>query len=154
MKTCKLFLRLRLHVTETKSHPEMKKFLFTRKFHPRMKRVEVHPGMKFNLKNNLPLSIQLDTLNHQTITFQKSNFVHHFRLLLLLLRHFRSSRPEVFCKKAGLQQKETLAQVLPCEFCKISKNTPFFQNTSGGCFWHFQTWCCKIQRKIEIIVRS
>ena len=38
--------------------PRMKKFLFTRDFHPRMKRVEFHPGMKFNLKENLPLSMK------------------------------------------------------------------------------------------------
>ena len=40
-----------LHVTEMKSHPGMKKFLFTHEFHPGMKRVE------FNLKENLPLSL-------------------------------------------------------------------------------------------------
>ena len=57
-------LRVRLHVTKTKSHPgmktlpEMRKFLFTREFHPRMKRVESHPGMKFNLKANLLLSMK------------------------------------------------------------------------------------------------
>ena len=50
-------LRVRLDVTETKSHPGMKKFLFTREFHPGMKRVEFHPRMKFNLKENLPLSV-------------------------------------------------------------------------------------------------
>ena len=43
-----------LHVTEMKSHPGMKKFLFTCEFHPGMKRVEFHPGMKFKLKKNLP----------------------------------------------------------------------------------------------------
>ena len=48
---------MRLDVTETKSHPGMKKFLFTREFHPGMKRVEFHPRMKFNLKENLPLSV-------------------------------------------------------------------------------------------------
>ena len=31
-----------------KSHPGMKNFLFTREF---------HPGMKFNLKENLPLNM-------------------------------------------------------------------------------------------------
>ena len=36
----------------------MKKFLFTREFHPGMKRVEFHPRMKFNLKENLPLSMK------------------------------------------------------------------------------------------------
>ena len=41
-------VRMRLHVTEMKSHPGMKKFLFTREF---------HSGMKFNLKENLPLSM-------------------------------------------------------------------------------------------------
>ena len=40
--------RVRLHVTKMKSHPGMKKFLFTREFHPRM---------KFNLKENLLLSM-------------------------------------------------------------------------------------------------
>ena len=40
----------------------MKKFLFTREFHPRMKRVKFHPGMKFNLKENLSLSM-METYN-------------------------------------------------------------------------------------------
>ena len=44
---------------------------------------------------------------------------------------FRSSCPEVFCEKGVLRnfakflffiEKETLAQVLSCEFCEISKN--------------------------------
>ena len=42
---------------------------------------------------------------------------------------FRSSRPDAFCKKGVLRlqacnfiKKETLAQVLSCEFCEISKN--------------------------------
>ena len=48
---------MRLHVIEMKSHPGMKKILFTRKFYPGMKRVEFHPRMKFNLKENLPLSM-------------------------------------------------------------------------------------------------
>ena len=47
-------LRVHLHVTETKLIPDetrhgMKKFLFKREF---------HPGMKFNLKENLPLSMK------------------------------------------------------------------------------------------------
>ena len=37
--------------------PGMKKFLFTSEFNPGMKRVEFLPGMKFNLKENLPLSM-------------------------------------------------------------------------------------------------
>ena len=56
-------LRVRLHITETKSHPRMKKFLLTREFHPGMKRAEFHPGMKFNLKENLPLSMKTYNLS-------------------------------------------------------------------------------------------
>ena len=54
--------------------------------------------------------------------------------------HYRSSRPEVFCKKCALRnfakftgkhlcqslffnKKENLAQAFACEFCGISKNT-------------------------------
>ena len=51
-------LRVRLDVAEMKSPPAMKKFLFTRGFDPGMKRVEFHTGMKFNLKENLPLSMK------------------------------------------------------------------------------------------------
>ena len=31
-------------------------------------------------------------------------------------------------------KKETMAQVLSCEFCETSKITFFSYNTSGGCF--------------------
>ena len=41
-----------------KNRPAMKKFLFTRESHLGMKQVEFHPGMKFNLKENLPLSMK------------------------------------------------------------------------------------------------
>ena len=57
-------LRVRLHVTEAKPHPRIKlvprrkNFCLHVKFHPGMKRVEVHPGMKFHLKENLPLSMK------------------------------------------------------------------------------------------------
>ena len=70
---------------------------------------------------------------------------------------FRSSRPEVFCKKCVLRnfakftgkhlcqentffnkgvglrlatKKKTLAQVFPCEFCEILKNN-FYCKTAG-----------------------
>ena len=36
----------------------MKKFLFTSEFHPGMKRVEFQLRMKFNVKENLPLSMK------------------------------------------------------------------------------------------------
>ena len=45
-------------VTEMKSSPGMNKFLCTREFHLGMKRVERHPGMRFYLKENLPLSME------------------------------------------------------------------------------------------------
>ena len=45
-------------VTEMKSSPGMKIFLCTREFHLGMKRVELHPGMRFYLKENLPLSME------------------------------------------------------------------------------------------------
>ena len=67
---------------------------------------------------------------------------------------FRSSRPEVFCKKGVTEKhlfqslflnkvagqawnfvkKETLAQVFSYEFCEISQNV-FFCRTPGDCFW-------------------
>ena len=73
---------------------------------------------------------------------------------------FRSSRPEVFCRKGVLRnfakftgkhlcqnlvfnkvagvKKESLAQVFSCEFFKISKNT-FFHRTplvAASIYWH------------------
>ena len=56
--------RVHLHVTEMESHPGMKKFLFTCEFHSGMKRVEFHPGMKFNLNENLPLSMKTYKKNY------------------------------------------------------------------------------------------
>ena len=75
------------------------------------------------------------------------------------LSHFRSSRPEVFCKKGAVRnfakfarksicqsffivkkeslyviKRETLTQVFVSEFCEISKNT------SGGCFCHLSKY--------------
>ena len=70
----------------------------------------------------------------------------------------RSSRPEVFCKKGALRnftkftgkhlrpkacnfiKKETLAQVLSCEFCEISKKTFFTLNTITP---HYSKTNCK-----------
>ena len=60
---------------------------------------------------------------------------------------FKSSRPEVFCKKGVLRnfakftgkhlcqrlffnKKESLAQVFSCKFCEISKNTFFYRTPS------------------------
>ena len=51
-------IRVRLHITEMKSHPGMK-------------RVEFHPGVKFNLKENLLLSMM-----------KTDNEISHFSQLL------------------------------------------------------------------------
>ena len=106
-------------------------------------------------------------LKHQILLFKKSNFVHHFLLLIFLLKYFRSSRLEVFCKKgvhrifAKFTRKRLcqsfhfnkaagwLATLLKkrlwhrCFLVNSSKflRTPLLTNTSGGCLWHFQTWC-------------
>ena len=89
----------------------------------------------------------IDMLKHHRLLFQKSNFVYHFRLHIFLLRYFRSSRLEVFCKKAFIEisqnplendyarisfliklQEETLAQVFSSELSEISKNTPSYEH--------------------------
>ena len=64
-----ILFRVRFHVTEMKSHPGMKKFMFTLEFQPGMKQVDFHPGMKFNFKENLPLSMKI---------YHK---IYHFRLM-------------------------------------------------------------------------
>ena len=68
-------------------------------------------------------------------------------LMIWVYSELRSSRLEVFCRKGVLRNfakftGKHLRQSLffnkvagLCEFCKISKNTFFLQNTSGGCFW-------------------
>ena len=85
---------------------------------------------------------------------------------------FRSSRPEVFCKKGVLRnlpkftgkhlcrslffnkvvaeacnfiKKETLAQVFSCEFCEISKNTFFTEHLWGTASdFQFNQFLCRI----------
>ena len=67
------------------THLKMKKFLFTREFHPGMKQAEFHPGMKFNLKENLSLSMKTyNKIYHFSLIYVKTsyNFAHHFRLLI------------------------------------------------------------------------
>ena len=98
---------------------------------------------------NLKIDLHLSTFVAPTI------FIVHFS-------KFRSSHVEVFCKKgviinfvkftgkhlcqrlffnnvsglrpATLLKKESLIQVFSHEFCEISKNSFFLQNTSGGCY--------------------
>ena len=88
-----------------------------------------------------------------------------------VLFHFRSSHPEVFCKKgvirnfakftgkylcrslfskvAGLRpffiKKETLTQVFSCEFCEMSKNT------SGGYICHLSKYFDKFM--VTLVIR-
>ena len=81
----------------------------------------------------------------------KMTLIQHFSpLQMQILKKPRSNRPEKFCKKGVLRNfakftgkhvcqslffnKETLAKVFSREFCEISKNTFFLQNTSGGGF--------------------
>ena len=50
--------------------------------------------------------------------------------IIHLTRTYRSSRPEVFCKKGDACKsikKETLAQIFSCEFCEISKNNTSYR---------------------------
>ena len=88
-------------------------------------------------------------------------------MLITLLRHFRSSRPELFCKKdvrrnfakftgkrlcqnlffykvagwpATLLKKRHWHRCFLVNFPKFLI-TPILTNTSGECFWYFQTWC-------------
>ena len=78
------------------------------------------------------------------------NFKRHFLLLNIwisinfqsrsVVRNWNKDRLNIcshfsICKnkKILLQQKQSPGGV-SCEFCEISKNTFFLQNTSGGCF--------------------
>ena len=78
---------------------------------------------------------------------------------LLQCPHFRSSRPELLCKKGVLKNFANFTDVssgtgVPYEFCDILKNTFFRKNTSGGCFKIFysntvcnkaaETWICLV----------
>ena len=87
-----------------------------------------------------------------TITF---NTILQFFYLLIFSKHGYNNCSILNCKVSKLWQwkteavvqrcsvknvcnfikKETLAQLLSCEFRQISKNTSFWWNTSGGCFW-------------------
>ena len=66
----------------------------------------------------------------QAIDCRRSELVTYISCCCLLA--YRSSHPEVFCKKGilrnfakftGKNLSQTLAQVFSCEFCQISKNT-------------------------------
>ena len=65
------------------TRPGMKKILFTREFHPQLKRDEFHPGMKFNLKENLPLSMK--TYNKIYNWYVKTSDDYFFRKVTLFI---------------------------------------------------------------------
>ena len=45
----------------------------------------------------------------------------------------------LFFNKVGVEKRH-LHRCFPVNFPKFLR-TPLLKNTSGGCFWHFQTWC-------------
>ena len=91
--------------------------------------------------------------------------------LLLTSKVFRSSHPEVFCKRGVLRnlakftgkhlcqslflnkfinnfiKKETLAQVFSCEFYEISKNNLFYRTPLAAA-----SWC--LTRKFFLLLRK
>ena len=105
-------------------------------------------------------------LEHQRLLFYKSNFVHHFRLLIFLLRFSEAVAWRCYVKKgvhrnfakftgkrlcqsllfnkaagwhATLLKKRLWHRCFPVNFPKFLR-TLLLTNTCGGCFWHFQTW--------------
>ena len=90
-------------------------------------------------------------------------------------RSYRSSYPEVFCKKGVLENvakftgkhlcqilffnkvAETLAQVFSCELCEIFKNT-FFHRTppvAASSLIYFQfTFCVQVDTKVTQLVKG
>ena len=54
--------KLSLISSRDETRSRMKKFLFTREFHPRMKPVEFHPGIKFNLKKKRKPPIEYENI--------------------------------------------------------------------------------------------
>ena len=81
----------------------------------------------------------------------------------------RSSHPEVFCKKGVLKnfakftglacnfiKKETLTQVLSCEFCEISENTFFtehIQMTASFLHGECLLWNARKLKRFDEITR-
>ena len=78
-----VYMQPRRNLIPDETRPGMKKFLFTREFHPGMKRVEFHPGMKFNLKENLPLSMK--TYNKIYHWYVKTSDDYFFRKVTLFI---------------------------------------------------------------------
>ena len=63
-------------------------------------------------------------LKHKTITFLEKWLCSYIRLLIFLLSHFLSSRPEVFCKKDVLRNFAEFTGKRLCQSLFYNKNTP------------------------------
>ena len=92
------------------TRPGMKKFLFTHEFHAGMKRVEFHPGMKFNLKENLPLRMKTYNESYNwyvetsEITFLEQLLRSSFSFAYFLIKVFQKQSPGgVMLKKAFIE---------------------------------------------------
>ena len=73
----------------------------------------------------------------------------YFFIRLWMVAFFRSSRSEVFSKN-GVLKKETWAQVFPCEFCEIFKNTYFnWTPPVAGCFFWYNSSCLLLNFKFH-----
>ena len=93
------------------TRPRIKKFLFTREFHPGMKRVEFHPGMKFNLKENLPLSMKTCNKTYHfsflTLSFSFAYFlIKAFPDMVYEIEHNKNYSTNLTTIKCGLNQKQ------------------------------------------------
>ena len=117
MPTTIIILRVCLEVTEMKSHPGIKKIMFTREFHPGVNQVEFHPRMKFSLTENLLLNTETYNMMYHFSHLLKRYFctkikIHKMAafndveniflstllsilLLIFLLRHFHSWSYEI-----------------------------------------------------------
>ena len=76
---------------------------------------------------------------------------------------FQKQPPEVFYKKGVLRNfakftgkhlRQSLAQVLYCEFCKISKNSFFYRARLGDCFWTFYDYAVVLNISTPHLFRS
>ena len=78
--------------------------------------------------------------NKHCIELSTANTIYICRSVISISA-FRSSHPELFCKKGVLKTFPKFTGVSSatrvfCEVCKILKKTFFLQNLYSGCFWH------------------
>ena len=104
----------------------MKKILLTREFHPGIKWVEFHHGMKFNLKEKLPLSMMktYNKISHFCQSLKSDAwYVKNIRRIKARYIKWLRLNPEA----CNFIKKDTLALAFSCEFCQIS-NTCFTEH--------------------------